>query len=124
MRRLFLIAVAAMAVGCSSDSTGPSADIIGNYTLKTVNGSPLPYAFDNGNTLVTDVLTLNANGSYGDIATLSDGNVVPDVGSFFQSGNILTFSPAGATSTYQGTLDGTSLTERFSDGTVEVYQRS
>ncbi|HEY2377725.1 MAG TPA: hypothetical protein VGH98_17260 [Gemmatimonadaceae bacterium] len=42
MRRLIGTALLVMLAACGGDSTGPKADITGNYTLRTVNGSAVP----------------------------------------------------------------------------------
>lgn len=39
MRRLVGSALLVMLAACGGDSTGPNADVTGNYTLRTVNGA-------------------------------------------------------------------------------------
>lgn len=44
MQRLLLAAVCVFALACS-DSTGPES-VLGTYSLRTVNGQPLPWVYD------------------------------------------------------------------------------
>jgi hypothetical protein len=126
MRRLFLIVLAATLAACSTtDSVSTAGAIGGAFQLKTVNGSNLPFTFSTGESVVSDVLTLYLDGTYIDVAQLSDGNTVPETGTYTNNNNVITFAPNGATSTYSGAYsDGTTIKITFSDGTVEVYQRT
>ncbi len=124
MRRLLLLAAAMTLAACGSDSVGPSGSITGDYDLQRINGSPLPVVVGTGVLLNSDVLTLNNDGTYTDIAQLSDGSVVPEQGFYDETNGFITFSPTTTgLSQYSGSLSGSILTTTFSDGTVEVYQR-
>jgi len=60
MRRLFLITIAGLFVGCDSGVTGIST-VTGNWSLRTLNGTSLPYAVSgsgaNKTEIVDDVYT-------------------------------------------------------------------
>ena len=134
MRRLFPVLALAMAVACGGDkSTNPNSDSIeGTYSLRTVNGSPLPFTFQSGTTSVTltsDVITVAGNGSWtesigyrqtanGQTTTGTD----TDGGSWVRAGSSVTLNSSFGTGGYAGTYGNGSLT--FSDaGFVEVFSR-
>jgi hypothetical protein len=124
MRRLWVLAAAMTLAACGSDSVGPTGSIVGEYDLQRINGAALPVVIGTGISLDSDVLTLNADGSYSDVAQLSDGTVVPEQGFYDESNGFITFSPTNAgLSQYSGSISGSILTTTFADGTVEVYQR-
>lgn len=122
MRRLLFVALAVTLAACGSDSVGPIGSISGTYELRTVNGSPLPYAFNANNVVTSDVVTLYNDGTYTDDLQLSTGQVLPEQGYFTENNGAITFSPDNGYS-HQGSISGSVLTEIFSDGTVEVFQR-
>ena len=61
MRKLFLVAIAALFVGCDSGVTGVSS-ITGDWSLRTVNGTSLPFTISgsgaNKTEILDDVITL------------------------------------------------------------------
>jgi hypothetical protein len=124
MRRFLVFAAAMTLAACGSDAVGPSGSIVGDYDLQRVNGASLPVLVGNGVLLNSDVLTLNGDGTYSDVAQLSDGSVVPEQGFYDESNGFITFSPTtSGLSQYSGSVSGSILTTTFSDGSVEVYQR-
>lgn len=124
MRRFLVLAAAMTLAACGSDSVGPNGSIVGTYDLQRINGSALPVAVTSGVALDSDVLTLNNDGSYSDVAQFSDGTVSPEQGFFDETNGFITFSPTtSGLSQYTGSISGSILTTTFSDGTVEVYQR-
>lgn len=70
MRRLVAVLLCAtMVSACGGDTPGTpiSTDITGTYTLKTMNGSPLPFVIQSGTTTVTrlsDTLIVSSNGTW------------------------------------------------------------
>lgn len=104
---------------CGSDSaTAPSSSTVsGTYSLQTVNGSPLPFAFTGQNgvpvSLQSDVFVFSANGTWTEtaVARYTDQTGAVQTETFNESG------------TYQ--KNGTAITLRYSDfsdagtGTVE-----
>src|SRR5215212_10307686 len=85
MRRLFAALAFVALAACGSDSsTNPNNDTVeGSYSLRTVNGQPLPYTVQaNGNTLVltSDVMTIAAGGSWTEVTSyrLTSGGQTTD----------------------------------------------
>ncbi|MBA2685474.1 MAG: hypothetical protein H0U66_13390 [Gemmatimonadaceae bacterium] len=98
---LLALAFVAGIAACGSDnnSTGPG-DVSGDYTLQSVGGNPLPYAFPNSsdNIVVTSAtLHLNTDHSYsvsaaGSANGSADDNVIADAGTYSLSGSTVSFS--------------------------------
>jgi len=126
MRRIALLLAVVALAACNNDSTSPNGSVVGSYSLRTVNGNPLPYTFSNGSVLVSDQLTLNANGTYTDVATFSNVNSTPEQGYWSINNNLISFTDQVTNTSYTGSLSGSVLTETFAlnSGTLtEVYQR-
>jgi len=126
MRRIALLLAVVALAACNNDSTSPNGSVVGSYSLRTVNGNPLPYTFSNGSVLVSDQLTLNANGTYTDVATFSNVNSTPAQGYWSINKNLISFTDQVTNTSYTGSLSGSVLTETFAlnSGTLtEVYQR-
>lgn len=126
MRRLALLLAVVALAACNNDSTSPNGTVVGTYSLRTVNGSQLPYTFSDGSVLVSDQLTLNSNGTYTDIASYSNANSNPEQGYWSINNNLISFNEITGTSSYTGSLSGSVLTETFNfngSSITEVYQR-
>lgn len=99
--RLSIIALAALALGCSDSSTGTTA-VSGDYPLASVNGGPLPgWAYhDYGYTLAIlgGMISLSPDGTFRDVYDFQEttsGQTQPDVvvtcdGRWTRSGKTLT----------------------------------
>ena len=131
MRRSLLLAVptACLVVltACgSSDPTSPTVSVVGTYTLRTANGSALPYLTSNGDALVAEHLTLNGDGTYVDIAEFAlyrgGSSTATEYGTFSNNNGAITFNDDTDRITYQGSLSGRVLTEIVGGLTV-VYQQ-
>ncbi|HEY0673165.1 MAG TPA: hypothetical protein VGD27_12885 [Longimicrobiales bacterium] len=80
MRRVLLVGLLVLfGAGCSDDSTGPSrtVQIVGTYTLESINGNALPYVFHEfpGAYLMHQVsgsFVLNADRTYQENALLRE----------------------------------------------------
>ena len=133
MRRLFAVLALATLAACGSDSSiNPNNDAVeGVYSLRTVNGQPLPYTVQqNGTTIVltSDVLTVSNDGSWNETIAYrlsqngqTTNEADADAGSWSRSGDIMTF-----TSTAVGNFSGTYSkgTVTFDDpGFVAVFKR-
>jgi hypothetical protein len=76
MRRVWLIVCTVVAMAACSDSTGPGIQIVGSYTLLTINGLPMPYPLVvfPANIFRLDQMsgrfTLNANQTYEEMAVV------------------------------------------------------
>jgi len=127
MRRLALLAAVIALAACNNDSTSPNGQITGTYSLRTVNGNPLPYTFSDGSVLVSDRLSLNNDGTYIDVATFSNAGSATEQGLWSINNNLITFNDQTDAFNYSGSLSGSVLTETFpgtrgSGSVTEVYQ--
>ena len=124
MRRLVMLALAgtlAAAAACSSDSTGPNGSVAGTYSLRTIDGQPLPYTFSSGLRLMSDQITLFSDGTYEDVSRYDDGSSFVDDGNFTSYNGAVTFySTSGDTS--QGSSSRDVLTQIY-NGYTQVFQR-
>ena len=131
IRRVVLPLALAALGACGSDaSTSPNSDAIeGTYSLRTVNGSALPFTIQSGPnsvTLTTDVITIASNGAWtesivyrqtinGDTTNGTDA----DGGTWVRAGSSVTLqSSVNGGTAYSGAYSNGSLT--FSDGGVVV----
>ena len=123
MRKLGLLVLALGLAACSNDSTAPSTTVEGSYSLRTVNGTTLPYTFSNGQQLVSEQLVLNADGTFSDASQYNNGTQV-DTGYWTNLNGSITFTDVTANNlTYQGSLSGTVLTE-IVNGYTQTFQKN
>lgn len=130
MRRLVVLAALLVAAACeSSNSVSPTTSISGQYHLATVNGSPLPYTFTTTNgasaTLTSDILTMNQDGSYSDIAQFQSSSgpyTISEFGTYSAVNGSITFNDQTDGIQYNGSISGSVLTE-INSGVTEVYQK-
>ena len=135
VRRIHVLAIALAFVttGCSKkDSPTSPATIAGTYTLRTINGSPLPYTLVLAGMdkveLLDDAITLTDAGTFtrlGHFRTTFSGVVtttpITDAGSYVRTGTAITFtSPQNGS--VSGTVDNGTLTLN-DEGLVGVYRR-
>lgn len=123
MRKLATLVLALGLAACANDATAPSTSIDGTYTLRSINGSTLPYTFSTGAQLTNEVLTLNTDGSFVDQSQYSNGQVSTDTGYYTNLNGSITFNDATAGIQYQGSLSGTVLTEIVS-GYTQTFQKN
>ena len=121
MRKFVAAIFLAAFVACGGDSsTNPSASIAGTYTLRTVNGSALPFTVYSDVTtkieVTDDAITLNDGGTFtesGHTRTTTNGRVttesIVDAGTYVRNGTAITLKGADGTPT-PGSLNGSSLT--------------
>ena len=123
MRRLVMLALAGctMLAACSTDSTGPNGSVAGTYTLRTIDGQPLPYTFSGGLRLTSDELTLRTDGTYEDVSRYSDGTSYVDDGDYTNYNGAVTFYSSSG-ETYQGSVSRDVLTQIL-NGYTQVFQR-
>ena len=128
MRKFVLLAAGLVALAACNDSTSPNGSPTGTYSLRTVNGNPLPFTFSDGSVLVSDRLTLSGDGTYTDIATFSNAGTASEQGLWSINNNLITFNDQTDVLTYNGSLSGSVLTESFpstrgSGSITEVYAK-
>jgi hypothetical protein len=56
MRKLLIVLLVGMQAACWSDKVTGSSTVFGTYTLRTVNGSPLPFNVSTSGTTRSEVL--------------------------------------------------------------------
>ncbi|MDB4898531.1 MAG: hypothetical protein JWN53_339 [Gemmatimonadetes bacterium] len=115
MRRLVLAALSALALSACTDNTAPSGDFRGTYSLRTINGSNIPYTFPGTSTTVqSETMALNTDGSYTDTVNYNTGTYIER--GFYTSNNgsvFFTSTPDSQNPTsisYQGSVSGSVLT--------------
>ena len=128
MRRIALF-MAVLALAACNDATSPNGSAIGSYSLRTVNGSTLPYTFSDGSVLISDQLVLNSDGSYMDQAHFSNRADLIEQGFWSINNNLVTFNDETDGINYTASLSGTVLTETFnnsggSGSVTEVFERN
>jgi hypothetical protein len=125
VKTLVLAALALSLAACndSNNSVGPNDSLSGEYSLRTVNGSPLPFTFSDGSTVTSDVITLFSDGTFSESTQLSDGRVFVDQGFYSANNGAITFNDQTIGQTFSGSISGSVLTEIFSNGLTEVFQR-
>lgn len=121
--RIALVALALSALACGSDApTSPNgASVAGTYTLRTIQGQPLPYILQDGAnkaTITRDILTITDGGTWSETAnfTLSinggpgQAQVVSASGTYSRAGASFGFFDTSTRETDFATLSGTTLT--------------
>jgi hypothetical protein len=124
LRLVTLVMLTSGLVACTSDSTSPNGSIVGTYSARSINGFPLPYALSSSVALTSDILTLNSDGTYTDMAQYSDGTARIQRGFFTNTNGSITFDDRTDGLTYTGSVSGNVLTEFTVDGSTIVYQKS
>lgn len=138
MRRLllsFVVLFALVLTACGDDdSTGPgSANISGTYTLRTINGSNLPFTVFQVGADKVEVLsgnvTLTNGGAYTTLSTVRttlNGVVTTepeaDAGTYTRNGTAMTLRSNDDGTTVSGTVSNGVLTVVF-EGFSAVYRR-
>lgn len=127
MKRILVPLLAAtltFGAACVSDATSPGVSIMGNWTLRTLNGQSLPVQTAVNTTVTDERRTLHSDGSYDDIVYYSDGNSSSEFGYYTISGNSITFTDQTDNNfQYTGSISGNVLTT-FDGNFTSVYQKS
>jgi hypothetical protein len=136
MRRLLVLAMAlttTLTAGGCSDSTSPGNSLSGTYTLRSVNGQPLPATFASpGYSLevLSGRIDLDAQGNYSGTTTYRETYTgqQPDtytdtiLGYWTLSGNQITLVDTQTGDQYFGTVSGNDIT--LTDGSItEVFSK-
>jgi hypothetical protein len=124
MRRIALALTLGLALGlgaCNSDSTGPNGSVVGSYQLDLVNGSSLPYTYNDGSTLTSDQVTLNNDGTYTDVVNYSNRATTIERGTYSANNGNITFNDQTDNIQYSGSVSGSTLTTFV--GVTYVYHK-
>lgn len=134
MRRSLLAGLVLAGAACAGrDSTSPSVPVA-TYSLKTVNGSALPFRLPTNDgslyQLVADSLTLNANGTYRELSYYSivlghnvQSSMASDAGKYSNNDGGITFQDRTDDMVYHGSVAGGILTQSVG-GYTQVFQRN
>ena len=130
---LLLLALAA-SCGDSTNTTAPTSSIAGNFSLTTVNGSPLPYlGMDDPHSryeVLQDIYTLNDSRTWSEVYKyrftdkVAGTSVVKeyiDAGTYTRSGSDIHL--VSENTDISGTFDGTSISFVLQGQLVLVYRR-
>jgi hypothetical protein len=120
VRRALLLLVTVLAAGCFGDGLTGSSTINGKYTLRTINGSPLPYTIAGAGTdkteILDDAITLFQGGTYSESAhslVTTNGQTSPvtraETGSYTIFGTSVTLNGNSGGQTLT-TISGNSMT--------------
>jgi hypothetical protein len=137
LRRSFLSALAATALlaACGDSGTGPDdTDIVGSYTLQTINGNAVPWRLALGNDwfeITSGSGNINADGTFrltydwrASVSGQVDGDSEDLVGTYTRNGNAITFrDPSDGSTVATGTISGRQLTVTY-EGDVLVFVRN
>jgi hypothetical protein len=133
MRRLTVF-LALLAIACGSDSsTAPGGTIAGTWSLKTINGTSLPFVLAQTGTnkaeIVGDVYVISGTGSFTQtttVRTTTNGvattQSVADAGTYTLNGTAITVRYNSDGSTATGSWSGNTITVT-QDGLAAVYTR-
>ena len=130
MRRVLIGLVLVFSVACLGDGLTGSSTVTGAYTLRTINGSPLPYTIvASGKEILDDVITLYQGGTYaesGHSRTTVNGQVTnatnTDTGSYVLLGTSITFHSSGGGLDVIAQGDGTTMTI-VAPGLTKVFSK-
>ena len=129
-----IIAIAAALGACDRGTTSPKGALNATFDLKSINGTSLPVdealgASGTTMRITSDILVLRDNGSYEDSTTYSFPNsgkaqflTTLERGQYSVSGAKISFTAQTNGGRYEGTLDGTTLTQSV-NGLTPVYER-
>jgi hypothetical protein len=120
MRKALIAFVAALSLACFDEGVTGSSTVTGTYTLRTVNGSPLPYTIPGGGAvkteIVSDTITLFQGGTFArarDSRITENGQVTmqsaTETGSYSLLGTSITLNSVTGKATL-GIINGNAMT--------------
>ena len=124
MRRLAGLALLVMLAACGGDSTGPKADVTGNYTLRTVNGANIPaVVFQDSqekDELTSGNINLNADKTWSGTLSARVTDLTSGASATFNSPAGGTYTASSGTLTLTDASDGSQLTGSVGNGTLTI----
>ena len=132
MRRFVVLLAFAALAACGGDSSTSPATVPGTYTLRSINGSPLPAILVQIGTfkyeVTADVIILNDGGTYtesGSDRTTENGVVTTstftDAGTYTLTGTAITLD-SPQTGSISGAVSGGTMTLTL-EGLAAVYSK-
>jgi hypothetical protein len=131
----FLVLVMGAVTACGGDSvtsTTGSASLAGTYTLRTINGTALPFVLQSGTNSITvtaDAITVADGGTWSEsgayrqtINGQTTSQVISDGGTWTRAGASVAFS-SRATTGYSGTFTGSGFSLTDNSGAAFVFTR-
>ena len=120
-RHVLMGAVLLCSAACLDEGMTGSASVTGVYTLRTINGAPLPYTISgsgaNKTELMSDAITLFQGGTYSrqrDVRITTNGQVTQEAstegGSYTLFGNSISMRAAGTGPQVQAIINGNTMT--------------
>jgi hypothetical protein len=127
------VAIAVVALSCSDDGLTGSSTITGAYSLKTINGSSLPYTVsgsgDNKTEILDDVITLYEGGTYAQsghrrITTNGTATTVSNTssGSILLLGTSVTLNNSDGINSRIARIEANDMTI-IEDGLTQIYRK-
>jgi hypothetical protein len=121
MIRVLLALSMLVSVACFDDYSTAVGTVTGTYTLRTINGSALPYTYDvdasTRKEIVDDMITLFSGGSYSrvqhatvTVAGQTTGQTNTESGAYLLLGTSVTLNPSPAGRSTVTTVDGKTMT--------------
>lgn len=121
MRTASMVLVVALSLACSDDGVTGSSTVTGTYTLRTINGSPLPYTVPGSGAVKTEILsdaiTLFQGGTFGrvrDSRVTDNGQVLfrseTETGSYTLLGTSITLNSIVTGKPTLATINGNIMT--------------
>jgi len=133
MRRLLVAFLILASAGCLNEDVVGSSTATGNYTLRTLNNSSLPYTIPASGTTQTEVLDatiiLYQGGTYAEtrhVRVTSNGQTTAetreDAGAYAFFGITLTLTSSVGGPERRGRIEGNTMTI-IEDGLTSVYRK-
>jgi len=126
------LCVSVLSTACSDDNNGPTgpADVVGNYTLTTVNGLPLPYTVSQalGTVIRQGQMSLQLGDAYDLVLEVSDKNgddtyLEPGSWGVFSVDSIFFVPEPQESTAYRGTVGNGILRAVTPDGLALQFQK-
>jgi hypothetical protein len=119
--RILMAVVVMLSLACSDDDIVGSSTVNGTYTLRTVNGSQLPYTLPGGGAVKTEILqdaiTLFQGGTFSRVRAsriTENGQVTneseTDTGSYSLFGTSITLNSTATGTPILATINGNTMT--------------
>ena len=124
MRRFIGSALLVMLVACGGDATGPNSSVVGNYTLRTVNGANVPAVIfqdsQEKDELTGGNINLSASNSWTGLLSVRATDLASGATATFSAPANGTYTASGGTITLTDATDGSQLVGSVGGGTLSI----